>query len=277
MKTIYTFLVLALSITLGFSQGESNFEDGTLQNWTNTDGTIDAMSVQGPPGTMYLEKICDGTNSPVGEMAIMNIVDYNGDFTCNDPSQIDCWAGTYIYARNSNSFDMHYRFGLKNSNGTTVASDPAFIVPANSDWSDVFIFDGSQLFVVDGTESVADVVADVQELKIFHNPSLAYEGEVVTGKIEIDYLGYIILLSSEDELLKQTSIYPNPVTDSFSVEFANESDATITIFNILGEQVKNEVFISNGERVDISLLESGVYLATIKTENSSITKKIIKL
>ena len=277
MRTKYIFLALVLSITLGFSQGESNFEDGTLQNWTNTDGTIDAMSVQGTPGYMYLEKICDGTNSSVGEMSIMNIVDYSGDFTCNDPSQIDCWAGTYIYARNSNPFDMHYRFGLKNSNGTTVASDPAVIVPANSDWSDVYVFDNAQLFVIDGTESVADVIADVQELKIFHNPSLAYEGEVVTGKIEIDYLGYIILLSSEDELLKQTSIYPNPVSDLLNIELPSGVAATVTLFNVLGQTVKQSRLNSDTSILETTNLESGVYFITIKTETATFTKKVVKL
>ena len=277
MKTIYTFVTIVLSITLAFSQTYgSHFEDGTLQNWTNVDDTTNSMSVQGTTGYMYLEKLCDGSNSAVGEMAIINKVDFNGDLSCDDPSGIDCWAGFSLRMRNSNAFDLHLRFGFRNTNGSTVASDPGIIIPANSDWNYFELWNDTQLFVVDGTESVDDVLADVQEIILFHNQNLAYEGELVVGSLELDYIDTIFLLSANDELLQQTSIYPNPMSDALNIKLPSGVEATATLYNVLGQAVKQSALNSGITTLETSNLESGVYFITIKTETATFTKKVVK-
>ena len=277
MKTIYTFVTIVLSITLGFSQTfGTHFEDGTLQNWTNVDETTTSMSVQGTTGYMYLEKLCDGSISAVGEMAIINKVDFNSDLSCDDPSGIDCWAGFSLRMRNSNAFDLHLRFGFQNTNGSKVASDPEVIIPANSDWDYFEFFNNTQLFVVDGTESVDDVLADVQELIVFHNQNLAYEGEVVVGSLELDYIDTIFFLSTNDELLQQTAIYPNPMSDVLNIKLPSGIEATATLYNVLGQAVQECGLNSNVTTLETSNLESGVYFITIKTETSTFTKKVVK-
>lgn len=277
MKTITTFVVLVLSISLSYSQTwYSDFEDGSLQNWTNVDESINFLSVQGSSGNFYLEKICDGSNSPVGEMAIINKIDFNGDLSCNDPQGIDCFAGFDIRMRNNNAFDLEMRFGFKNSNGSTVATDPAIIVPANSDWDEVYLFDTTQLFVVDGTQTVDDVLEDVQEIKIFHNQILAYDGEMVIGTLEIDYIAAIFLLSANDALLNQTQIYPNPISDQLSIKLPNNVAATATLYNVSGQVVNQIDLHSNITALETAYLESGVYFLSMKTEKASFTKKIVK-
>ena len=277
MKTIYTIVGLVFSITGGFSQTySSDFEDGSLQHWTNVDETTSSMSVLGLLGNRYLDKICDGTNSAVGEMAIINKVNFNGDLYCDDPSGIDCWAGFSLRMRNSNAFDLHLRFGFKNTNGSTVASDPELIIPANSDWNYYELWNDTQLFVVDGTESVEDVLVDVQEIMLFHNQNLAYEGEQVVGIFELDYIDTIFLLSGNDELLQNTSIYPNPMLDVLTIEFPSGVEATATLFNALGHAVKQSKLISVITSMETTNLESGVYFITIKTEKATFTKKVVK-
>ena len=277
MKTIYTIVGLVFSITGGFSQTySSDFEDGSLQHWTNVDETTSSMSVLGLLGNRYLDKICDGTNSAIGEMAIINKLDFNGDLSCDDPSGIDCWAGFSLRMRNSNAFDLYLRFGFKNTNGTTIASDPAVIIPANSDWDYAELWNDTQLFVVDGTESVDDVLADVQELKLFHNQNLAYEGELVVGSLEIDYIYAIFLLSANEELLQQTTIFPNPTSNLLNIELPDGVFATATLFNTLGQVVKESRLHSNVTTLETSGLENGIYFITINAETGSFTKKVVK-
>ena len=71
-------------------------------------------------------------------------------------------------------------------------------------------------------------------------------------------------------------IYPNPANDYIAIESGTESVTSITVFNILGEQVLLQEVL-NDNRMDISSLTKGVYFMKIRGDsNSSITKKIIK-
>ena len=133
-----------------------------------------------------------------------------------------------------------------------------------------------QLFVVDGTESVDDVLADVQEIILFHNQNLAYEGEIVVGSLELDYIDTIFLLSANDELLQQTSIYPNPMSDALNIKLPSGVEATATLYNVLGQTVKQSALNSSITTLETSNLESGVYFITIKTETTTFTKKVVK-
>lgn len=277
MKTKYLFLALVLLNTLGFSQAYySDFEDGSLQNWTNIDGSTNAMSVQGSPGSLFLEKICDGSNSPIGEMAIINRLNFNGDLSCNDPSGIDCWAGIDVELRNNNAFDIQLRFGFQNSNGSTVVSDPPIVIPANSDWETIYFWDDSELFVVDGTETVEDVLSDVQEIRILHNQNLAYEGEPVIGSFDINGIYAIFLLSTNDELSEQTAIYPNPLSDVLNIRLPAGVAATASLVNVLGQTVLEARLDSNITTLNIGDLANGVYFVTIKAKTAAFTKKVVK-
>jgi ELWxxDGT repeat protein len=75
------------------------------------------------------------------------------------------------------------------------------------------------------------------------------------------------------ELENSISLYPNPTTNSFSIETKYPIN-NISVFDIQGKTVK--LFKENLAFYDIEELTSGLYFVNIKTENGSITKKIIK-
>ncbi|SHG70358.1 T9SS type A sorting domain-containing protein [Winogradskyella jejuensis] len=80
-------------------------------------------------------------------------------------------------------------------------------------------------------------------------------------------------LSIESDFLNNTlSIYPNPTTDNITIS-SSTSINSISVFNLLGQQVINT---SQTEKIDISHLESGIYLVKLKTESGEQTKRIIK-
>jgi hypothetical protein len=89
------------------------------------------------------------------------------------------------------------------------------------------------------------------------------------------------LLSVENQNLVSTeiSVYPNPTKDSFVI---NTNDLglvnSISITDINGRVVKNLTLdgVSGSTNVDISDLNSGMYLITVKTDNGVGTSKIIK-
>jgi hypothetical protein len=81
-------------------------------------------------------------------------------------------------------------------------------------------------------------------------------------------------------LLEQN--YPNPFNPSTKIRYSipEYSFVTLRVFNLLGEEIETLV---NGEQpagvyeatFDASRLTSGVYLYTLKTESTSLTKKMI--
>lgn len=77
-----------------------------------------------------------------------------------------------------------------------------------------------------------------------------------------------------DVTRNQFSIYPNPASKGFVNISSKLSGAKkISIFDVLGKQVLKTTL--NGERLDISSLNSGIYILQIEQGKSSTTKKLV--
>jgi hypothetical protein len=105
-----------------------------------------------------------------------------------------------------------------------------------------------------------------------------------TGGSYVDTCGHIASGINETVFNnEELSIYPNPVTSQFTIEFtlAETKTASIEIKNILGETVKiisTGALIKGSNRIemDVSELSGGVYFVQLQSGNSSLTKKIIR-
>ncbi len=71
------------------------------------------------------------------------------------------------------------------------------------------------------------------------------------------------------------SVYPNPATTELNIELSNAKQANVTISNLSGKTIATGNFINAG-KVDVSGLQTGMYLLNIATENGSQTIKFIK-
>lgn len=76
-------------------------------------------------------------------------------------------------------------------------------------------------------------------------------------------------------------IYPNPVTDVFTLDIMKSSSfkqgkLKLQIFNLLGKPVKTLNILNTKELVNISTLNSGVYVYKLSDNNMSLTGKIVK-
>lgn len=82
-------------------------------------------------------------------------------------------------------------------------------------------------------------------------------------------------LDDEINMDKTISVYPNPYYDVVTFESNLQNKAILEIYNSLGEVVY-KVEIENHHKIDLSSLESGVYLYKLKTNNSINQGKILK-
>jgi len=77
--------------------------------------------------------------------------------------------------------------------------------------------------------------------------------------------------------IKGLSVYPNPINNSASTVFitSDNSNTTkrITIYNVLGKQIKAPVITRKA--LDISALNSGVYILKITENNIIETRKLV--
>ena len=95
------------------------------------------------------------------------------------------------------------------------------------------------------------------------------------GEVE-DYtvnLGGTVRADTASTSINEISIYPNPVKGNVFYVKSNES-MEYTIVNTLGQQVARGNTTSNG--VNVSNLDSGLYLIQFNANNKIVTKKFIK-
>jgi len=86
----------------------------------------------------------------------------------------------------------------------------------------------------------------------------------------IHFEGILGLDENNKELF---SLYPNPAYDYLTITSKLNGEKNIVVYTILGKQVINKT-IAN-ERLDISMLPSGVYIVKVTQEGNSSTKKMV--
>jgi hypothetical protein len=88
-------------------------------------------------------------------------------------------------------------------------------------------------------------------------------------------------ISTYTSSIMAVNVFPNPATDNTNINFtlAEASNVTITVYNLVGQQVKTESLgrLADGEHTFVLNTESlttGLYFITMKVGNETITKKI---
>ncbi len=81
-------------------------------------------------------------------------------------------------------------------------------------------------------------------------------------------------LSTPSLNANEFSVYPNPTVDGFvNIVSANNEDINVTVYDILGKEVLSSALTNN--RLNVSSLNTGIYMLRITQNNASITKKLV--
>lgn len=81
------------------------------------------------------------------------------------------------------------------------------------------------------------------------------------------------VIGINDQKASQFSIYPNPAKSFVNISSKESGVKNISVFDVLGKQVISTTL--SGEKLDISALNSGVYILKIEQGKASTTKKLI--
>lgn len=121
----------------------------------------------------------------------------------------------------------------------------------------------------------------------FH-PDMGFEntpaGQVLNNTDAFGYIDNIQILDgnplsvANSEFEKSVSLYPNPVQSTFKIRaHSNASIKNVSIYNMLGKLVIENMADINSDKYDISHLNPGVYLVEITNTNGAVAlKRIVK-
>jgi hypothetical protein len=85
-----------------------------------------------------------------------------------------------------------------------------------------------------------------------------------------------LTVSSLEQYNLEFKAYPNPTNGIVNIDLAHEADATIEIFNAVGQAVSRQILRGSNGQVDMSGFQTGFYIVTIKTQKGSGSVKILK-
>jgi len=93
-----------------------------------------------------------------------------------------------------------------------------------------------------------------------------------------DAYNALLILGLEDQLLtEQFALYPNPISTELNISFPeNVDEAELTVYNVLGKVVLQQQISTLRNSVDVSYLSSGMYIASIASNNKTNSYKLIK-
>jgi hypothetical protein len=81
-------------------------------------------------------------------------------------------------------------------------------------------------------------------------------------------------LSLEDNAITKVKLYPNPASNS--IQFSNVQDSTIMITDVTGKVVLQSAGVDENSIINVSHLNSGIYMVNIKNELMNETVKFVK-
>ncbi len=73
------------------------------------------------------------------------------------------------------------------------------------------------------------------------------------------------------------TLFPNPTSETFTIKTAIEGNSTVEVFNTLGQSVKvlTDIDLSQGQAIDVSKLNRGVYYVNISTEKGTSSQRLV--
>ena len=113
-------------------------------------------------------------------------------------------------------------------------------------------------------QKIVTQLYDIQSRKYYINTTDTYEPACASTSVGSEFLN------------NKVNLYPNPTNNDVTIEFKNEADAIVNIFDIMGKTVFQEKY-ENIKNINLRLseLKSGIYIAQIYSNNTKLVKKLI--
>ena len=231
------------------------------------------------------EVIQDNTTNDavISELTLLNGDTYSSSFSTsgNEPIAVTiCWTDPPGTSQS----------GINNSNVAAIVNDldVRLIAPDGSisrPWklqtSNVNALAIKGINNVDTVEKidVPNPLAGTYTIEVSHKFTLTDDLQAFSLIVTADNL---TLTDGDTNVINGLAVYPNPNEGRFSVSFesyTNNEDVKITLTDLSGRLVYNNIFVNKAlrfnESINLSNVQSGIYILNINQGSSYISKKLI--
>ena len=271
MKKLYTLAFMALTAVA--MNGQNLVANGGLEIWT------DATTAEGFPA------VTSGTFSANNFVAQESTIKHSGNFSAsqlsqNSPTQV--FGNVEIPVIPGHSYTISY-WVLDNEPTTKSRIWSAWVTGTGAASTDM----ADNADVLHPTAYTTDSASWVEVTQTLIAPATAnrfkfqirtYRAstDVFGGKIYYDDLSFTdnTLGVKENAAIAGLKVYPNPVKGgNLYITSDNSASKQVVLYDVLGKQVINTT-VSNAP-LNVSNLNSGVYIVKITEEGKTATRKLV--
>lgn len=224
-------------------------------------------------------------NWPPGSTAGMSdgvVIQYQA-FGSNNPNPLDPGSGPIEVLGKTTVHEVGHYLGLRHiwGDGDCTAQDGIDDTP-NADAQSSSDCDTTKNTCVDTILGIdlPDMVENYMDYSAENcqNTFTAGQALLINGVLELQRYDLVHGNPAAVETLEalQVQVYPNPANDVIFIKHSNQLQE-ITMFDLSGKVLLSKTISGNESELNISSLNSGVYLLTFSADNKSMTKRIIKL
>ena len=178
-----------------------------------------------------------------------------------------------ILAQGQSVFILDYITGnSRTSNGTSFSAPILAGLIACMNENETFLLKSSQV-----KSSILNLKKAIFESSDrYNNPHEQYGYGIPNFETALN--SYRSSLSvDEQDFIKEISVYPNPIKNQFTIKttLKNLNEVSITIFNVIGKKVYEKKSLKS-KTINVSGLNTGIYILKIMTETQQKTIKLVK-
>ena len=165
-----------------------DFEDGTTMGWEEgAPSPNPPVNVPdggpGGAGDAYLENSSSGGTGAGSRMVMFNNAQWTGDYLAAGVSSLQA------HLNNLGSTDLPMRVAIEGAGGGRFASIDPIVLPAGSGWQHVvFELTDAAMTSVGGAQTLADVLANVTELRVLASNVPDWNGAALVAVAGMDNL-----------------------------------------------------------------------------------------
>lgn len=263
---------LLLNATDNFGSITYQISGGAFQTIYGTSGTQKSVIISGlSPSTNYTFTI--SASDAAGNVAANNPVILsattlsNINTACNGTSTLasqGAFSTGYKYSFQTIGTDVKITFELLDTDKTGIL---AYL------WKQT-PFTETPMTNVSGKIFTQTITGQTLGSTINYAVKFAYAGGLSVTKYYSYVVGDACTLGTQESGEKFVKIYPNPVKDVLNIEFL-ENNTIVVLTDITG-RILLEKMVNSKDKIDVSKLNSGIYILTIKNNNIRKTFKLIK-
>ncbi|NEN22828.1 T9SS type A sorting domain-containing protein [Cryomorpha ignava] len=82
-------------------------------------------------------------------------------------------------------------------------------------------------------------------------------------------------LNEKDRIDKLLEIFPNPASNLLNIYFPTRGSGQVTVFDLSGKMLLNEIYFGEQMQVDVSDFPSGMYLIRVADDEKVAVKKFV--